>query len=116
MTSSKVQKRIMRRKRIRSEISGTAERPRLSVFRSNKYISVQAIDDSKASSVTIASANSKDIAKGTPLEKATEVGKTIAEALIKAGITTALFDRGGFIYTGQIKAVAEAARAGGLKF
>ena len=115
MISSKVQKRIMRHKRIRSEIIGTSERPRLSVFRSNKYISVQAIDDSK-DSITVASATSKDVAKGTPMEKATVVGKTIAEALTKAGVTTALFDRGGFIYTGQVKALAEAAREGGLKF
>jgi len=115
MTSSKVQKRIMRHNRIRSEIEGTPERPRLSVYRSNKFISVQAIDDSKAS-VTVASASSKDIAKGTPMEKAAEVGKTIAETLTKAGVKTVVFDRGGFIYTGQVKALAEAARSAGLKF
>jgi len=116
MKPTKIQKRNMRHKRIRSEIEGTSERPRLSVFRSNKYISVQAIDDSKDISKTIASATSKNVAKGTPMEKATVVGKTIAETLTKAGVTTALFDRGGFIYTGQVKALAEAAREGGLKF
>lgn len=115
MTSPKVQKRIMRHKRIRSEIIGTTERPRLSVYRSNKYITVQAIDDSK-DSVTLAFATSKNIAKGTPMEKAAEVGKTVAELLVKQGVKTALFDRGGFIYTGQVKALAEAARAAGLKF
>ena len=105
----------MRHKRIRSEIEGTPECPRLSVYRSNKFITVQAIDDSKES-VTIAAASSKNVSKGTPMEKASEVGKTIAETLTKAGVKTVVFDRGGFIYTGQVKALAEAARAAGLKF
>lgn len=105
----------MRHKRIRSQVSGTAECPRLSVYRSNKYISVQAIDDSSDSN-TIASASSKNVSKGTPIEKAAEVGKTIAETLTKAGIKKVVFDRGGFIYTGKVKALADAAREGGLKF
>jgi large subunit ribosomal protein L18 len=115
MNTSKVEKRIMRHKRIRSEISGTPERPRLSVFRSNKFISVQAIDDSKES-ITVASASSKNVEKGTPMEKAAEIGKNIAETLMKNGVKTVVFDRGGFIYTGQVKALAEAARSAGLKF
>ena len=104
-TSAKIQKRAVRRKRIRATVSGTAERPRLSVFRSNTAIYAQLIDD--VTGKTLAAANNKDAVKG---------GKDLATKAKAAGITKAVFDRGGFPYTGRIKALADAAREGGLTF
>ena len=103
--------------RVRKKISGSEARPRLSVFRSNKEIYAQLIDD--ISGKTLASANSrnKSIANsGTKVEKATEVGKAIAQAAKAKGIETVVFDRGGNLYHGRIKALAEGAREGGLNF
>jgi len=104
--------------RIRAKISGVAQKPRLSVFRSNKDIYVQLIDD--ASGVTIAAANSRqaDIAAqaGTKIEKSILVGKALAEKAKALGIETCVFDRGGYLYHGRVKAVADGAREGGLKF
>jgi large subunit ribosomal protein L18 len=111
--SSKTQ-RIRRRARIRSKVFGTSEMPRLAVFKSNKHISVQAIDDTKA--VTLASVHSRDIKKGTLLEKSSEIGKMVAEKLKAKNVTSIVFDRGGFMYTGCVKALADGAREGGLKF
>lgn len=111
--SQKTAKRIRRHARVRSLVSGTPTRPRLAVFKSNKYVYAQLIDD--VSGVTLAHATSLK-GKGTGVERATLVGKTIAEAGKKAGVTTVVFDRGGFIYTGQVAALAESARAAGLKF
>ncbi len=118
MAFSKKERRIKIKRRIRGKISGTPETPRLSVFRSNKQISVQLIDD--VNSKTLASATSllKDIAeqKTTKSGKATLVGKLIAKNAIDVGITNVVFDRNGYLYHGKIKALAEGAREGGLKF
>ena len=98
---------------IRKKVSGTSERPRLAVFRSNKEIYAQLIDD--VSNVTLTSASSAD-SKGTKTEQASSVGKLIADNALKAGISSVVFDRGGFLYHGRVKALAESAREGGLKF
>ena len=103
--------------RIRRVVKGTAERPRLSVFRSNKQIYAQLIND--ADGVTIAAASSavKDFAvKGKKVDIAKEVGKQIADKASQAGIKAVVFDRGGFLYHGRVKALAEGAREGGLQF
>lgn len=109
--------RLHKHVRVRGKISGTAERPRLNVFRSNSNISAQLIDDVKG--VTLASASSleKDFgkAKGN-CEEARKVGKLIAERALEKGITEVVFDRGGWIYHGRVKELAEGAREGGLKF
>ena len=101
------------RYRIRKKISGTPDRPRLSVFRSNKYIYCQLIDD--VNGVTIASADSKSIG-GSNAESAKEVGKLIAEKAKTKNVETVVFDRGGNLYHGRVKALADAAREGGLNF
>jgi len=110
--------RKSRHRRVRAKISGTNTIPRLNVFRSNKNISVQVIDD--VAGVTLASASSQDkdlnIANGGNTEAAKIVGKAIAEKCLAANIETVKFDRGGYIYHGRVKAVAEAAREAGLKF
>lgn len=112
----KVVRRQKLRWRIRTKITGTAQKPRLSVFRSNKDIYSQLIDD--VNGVTLAAANSrqKDIqaAKGTKAEQSFNVGKTLAEKAKALGITTCVFDRGGYLYHGRVKAVADGAREGGL--
>lgn len=109
----KTQNRIARAKRVRARMEGTATKPRLSVFRSNTHISVQAIDD--VHGVTLVSAHDGS-ASGTKSEKATIVGNKVAEALLSKGITECVFDRGGYLYHGRVKALAEAARTAGLKF
>lgn len=109
--------RLKRHKRIRGKISGTAQRPRLSIFRSNKNIYAQIIDD--VAGVTLASASTLDksvSAEGTKLEQAQAVGKAIAEAAKKNNITTVVFDRSGYLYHGRIQALADAARENGLEF
>ncbi|CAG9467660.1 unnamed protein product [Pedinophyceae sp. YPF-701] len=104
--------------RIRNKVSGTAERPRLSVYRSNKNIYAQVIDDVEGK--TICSVNSLqlkgELSTGATVDAATTVGKKIAEAATAAGVTKVSFDRGGFVYHGRVAAVAEAAREGGLTF
>jgi large subunit ribosomal protein L18 len=114
----KVIRRQKLRWRTRTKISGTAPRPRLSVFRSNKDIYAQLIDD--ATGTTLASANSrqKDIAAqgGNKVEKAAMVGKDLAAKAVALGLGTCVFDRGGYLYHGRVKAVADGAREGGLKF
>lgn len=114
MTQNKNTKRIRLKAKIRSRIQGTKERPRLSVFRSNKFIYAQVIDD--VSGKTLTQASDVKAKKGTKTERAKEVGKTIAEVCLKEKISQVVFDRNGFKYTGRIKLVADAARAGGLKF
>ncbi|MFT3701480.1 MAG: 50S ribosomal protein L18 [Agriterribacter sp.] len=115
---AKVIRRQKIRYNIRKTVVGTAERPRLSVFRSNADIYAQLIDD--ASGVTLASASSRDkdikALKATKVELSTQVGKAIATKASSLGISSAIFDRGGYLYHGRIKAVAEGAREGGLKF
>jgi len=107
------EKRVRRHKRIRARVSGIAARPRLAVFRSNKFIYAQLIDD--VSATTIAAANDMD-AKGTKTERATAIGNEIAKIAKSKNITSIVFDRGGFRFTGRVKALADAARAGGLQF
>jgi large subunit ribosomal protein L18 len=109
--------RARRHRRIRRRIYGTAERPRLVVFRSNQGIQAQLIDDAEAK--TLASAGHthlKKTFKGSKSEQAAEVGKLLAANAKKAGIETVVFDRGGYLFHGRVKALADAAREGGLKF
>ena len=115
---SKKDKRQNIRYRIRRTIQGTADSPRLAVFRSNKQIYVQLIDDVNGHTIVTASSKEKSIEakKGTKIEKAKLVGALIAEKAKEAGISVVTFDRGGFIYHGRVKALAEAARETGLKF
>jgi large subunit ribosomal protein L18 len=107
-----------RQSRTRYKISRTADRPRLSVFRSGKHIYAQIIDDLKGATVASASTNEKGdkVAKSYNTEAAATVGKKIAERATKAGVKQVVFDRGGYIYHGRIKALADAAREGGLEF
>ncbi len=105
--------RERRHRRVRASVSGTATRPRLAVFRSNKYVSAQLIDDEKGA--TIAAAHGKAFG-GTLTSQASAVGKAVAEAAQKAGITAVVFDRGGYAYAGQVKGLADAAREAGLTF
>ncbi len=105
--------RARRHARVRAKISGTAERPRLAVFKSNRFLSIQAIDD--VAGKTLAAAHGREFG-GSLTAQAQTAGKAIAERLQKAGATTVVFDRGGYAYTGQIKALADAARAAGLNF
>ena len=111
----KVAQRIKRHKRVRARVSGTANKPRLAVFRSNTSVYAQMIDDEAA--VTLCAATDiKNTAKMTKTEAAALVGKELAEKALALGITECVFDRGGFMFHGRVKAVAEAARAAGLKF
>jgi large subunit ribosomal protein L18 len=107
-------KRKRRHARVRAKISGTETRPRLSVFRSNKAIYAQLIDDVNA--VTLVSANDTAVKKGTGIERAAQVGADIAKQALAKKIDTVVFDRGGYLFAGRIKALALAAREGGLKF
>ncbi|MBQ5461324.1 MAG: 50S ribosomal protein L18 [Bacteroidaceae bacterium] len=100
--------------RVRNKISGTAERPRMSVFRSNKQIYVQVINDEEQK--TLVAASSLGLEASNNSEQASKVGELIAKKAIEAGITTVVFDRNGYLYHGRIKAVADAARNAGLKF
>jgi large subunit ribosomal protein L18 len=108
------QKRLRIKRKVRSTISGTEIRPRLSVFRSNAHIYAQLIDDTKG--VTLASATDIKAKKGTKMDSAIEAGKRLASAAKAKGITAVVFDRNGFKYTGRIKALADAAREAGLTF
>ncbi|MGY3792623.1 50S ribosomal protein L18 [uncultured Aquimarina sp.] len=118
MAFSKDLRRLKIRKRIRGTVSGTEQRPRLSVFRSNKEIYAQIIDDVTGKTISAASSRDKDIAaaSGSKAEKAGLVGKALAEKAMKAGVETVSFDRGGYLYHGRVKSLAEGAREGGLKF
>ncbi|NER16188.1 50S ribosomal protein L18 [Spongiivirga citrea] len=118
MALSRTDRRQRLRYRIRKTISGTATTPRLAVFRSNKEIYAQVIDD--VNGVTLASASSRDKeiakAKGNKTEIATLVGKAVAEKATKAGVEKVAFDRGGYLYHGRVKSLADGAREAGLKF
>ena len=116
--NSKVSARQKIRYRIRKKISGSAVKPRLSVFRSNKDIYVQLIDDSNGSTIAAASSRQKDIAaqKGNKVTTSKMVGEAIAKKSQELGIKDVVFDRSGYLYHGRIKAVAEGAREGGLQF
>jgi len=113
-TDIKVQKRKRLHKRIRAKIAGTLARPRLNVFRSNKFIYAQLIDDESAK--TLASTSDVKIKKGTKAERAGLIGKAIAEAAVALKIKNVVFDRAGFKYAGRVKILADEARKGGLKF
>ncbi|MBV7391361.1 50S ribosomal protein L18 [Enterococcus sp. AZ103] len=108
--------RQKRHMRVRKQISGTAERPRLNVFRSNKNIYAQLIDDVAGVTLASASALDKDISGGNKTEQASAVGKLLAERAIEKGIKVVVFDRGGYLYHGRVQALAEAARENGLEF
>lgn len=105
---------MRRRARVRSQVAGTAEKPRLSVYRSNQFVYAQLIDD--ASGITLVSAHDMKMDSGTKLERAHKVGMSIAEQAQKKNITSVVFDRGGRKFWGRVKAVAEGARSGGLQF
>jgi large subunit ribosomal protein L18 len=112
---TKRQARVRRHRRVRGKIAGTAERPRLVVFRSNRGISAQLVDD--ASGRTLASASSKGVsASGSKIEQANAVGKALADSAKKAGVDSCVFDRAGYLFHGRVKALAEGAREGGLQF
>ncbi len=113
MAFSKESRRNKIRRRVRATISGTSEMPRLAVFRSNKEIYAQLINDIDGK--TIAAASSMDV-KGTKIEQAGAVGKAIAEKSIAIGVSKVVFDRGGYLYHGRVKALADGARESGLKF
>ena len=118
-TKDKQEARLRRHFRVRKKVAGTAERPRLAVFRSNKHISAQVIDDRSGRTLAAASTVEKDLrdAGGTGNKAAaTAVGKLVAERAKAAGVTSVVFDRGGFQYHGRVAAVAEAAREAGLEF
>jgi large subunit ribosomal protein L18 len=113
--STKILRREIRRRRVRSVVSGTSQRPRLSVFRSLSQIYAQLIDD--VSGKTLASANSLEVkGKGTKSELATKVGELIAKKALDIKVSSVVFDRGGYQYHGRVKALAEAARNSGLEF
>ncbi|MFN8223476.1 MAG: 50S ribosomal protein L18 [Gaiellales bacterium] len=108
--------RLRRHRRVRGKVSGTAERPRLAVFRSNRGMFAQLIDDESGRTLASASWLAARSFKGTKTEQAAEVGKALAAGAKAAGITTCVFDRGGYLYHGRVKALADAAREGGLEF
>ncbi len=111
---TKIERRIKIKYRIRKKVSGTAERPRMSVFRSNKQIYVQVIDDTKGK--TLVAASSRGLDAMPKKEQAAKVGELVAKKALEAGITTVVFDRNGYLYHGRVKELADAARNGGLKF
>ena len=117
MALTKLERRLRIKKRIKKHVIGSAKRPRLSVFRSNKEITAQLIDDVNGVTLVSYSSASKEVkGKGTKSEIAKEVGKLLAEKAIKSGLESCAFDRNGFLYHGRVKALAEGAREGGLKF
>lgn len=113
LATSKGAKRAIRHKRIRATVSGTPERPRLAIYRSNRFVSAQVIDDVKGH--TLAQAHGREF-KGAQSAQAAAVGKAIAERAKTAGVSTVVFDRGGYSYAAQVRALADAAREGGLTF
>lgn len=117
MAVSKTDRRTRIKKGIRKKLTGTAERPRLSVFRSNKEIYAQLIDDDKANTLVAASSRDKEVdSKGTKSEIAEKVGELLAKIAVEAGYEKVAFDRNGYLYHGRVKSLAEGARKGGLKF
>ncbi|MGN0069367.1 MAG: 50S ribosomal protein L18 [Prevotella sp.] len=114
MTTKKVERRIKIKYRVRKRVNGTAERPRLSVFRSNKQIYAQVIND--ITRTTLVSASSLGLETMPKIQQAAKVGEMIAEKAMSAGITSVVFDRNGYLYHGRVKELADAARKGGLNF
>ena len=115
-TLSTREARERRHRRIRGKVAGTAERPRLAVFRSNRGISAQLVDDLEGRTLAASSWLNLERFKGSKVEQAAEVGKLLAERARQAGIETVVFDRGGYLYHGRVKALADGAREGGLRF
>jgi large subunit ribosomal protein L18 len=113
---TKREARLRRHRRVRSKIQGTAERPRLAVFRSNRGIFAQLVDDASGRTLASAGWTTIDAVEGSKTEQANAVGKALAEAAKKAGIERCVFDRGGYLFHGRVKALAEGAREGGLQF
>ena len=117
---SRTKIRVNKHKRVRNRFSGTAERPRLAVFRSNNHMYAQIIDDTVGNTLVAASTLQKDVKASLEhtdtVEAASQLGTVIAKKALEKGITTVVFDRGGFVYQGKIKALADAAREAGLKF
>ncbi len=113
-TNSKTVKRVVRHRRIRAKISGTSSVPRLSIFKSNKFIYAQLIDDEAGK--TLASSSGMTIKAKNKTEQAVKVGEDLAKKAAEKNIKKVVFDRGGFIYTGRVKAIADAARNAGLSF
>ena len=118
--TDKNKERVIRHKRVRRKVSGTTERPRLNVYRSLNEIYAQIIDDTKGVTLVSASTKDKDLAKSleklSKSEQAKVVGKAVAEKAIAKGITEIVFDRGGYLFTGRVKALADGAREAGLRF
>jgi large subunit ribosomal protein L18 len=113
---SKRQARMRRHRRVRAKVEGTAERPRLVVFRSNRGIFAQLVDDASGRTLAAASWTALAGSSGSKTEQASEVGKALAKAAKAAGIERCVFDRGGYLFHGRVKALAEGAREGGLQF
>jgi len=111
---TKPQTRLKRRRRVRAKISGTAQRPRISVFRSNRGISAQLVDDISGRTLAAVAWTEAPLRGKAPMEQASEAGKLMAERALTAGVSTAVFDRGGYQYHGRVKAFAEGVREGGL--
>ena len=109
-------RRLKRRRRVRAKIHGTAERPRISVFRSNRGVFAQLVDDDAGRTITAVQWTEAELRSLKPMEQATEAGKLLASRAKAAGIDSAVFDRGGYQYHGRVKALAEGAREGGLIF
>jgi large subunit ribosomal protein L18 len=109
-------RRLRRRRRVRAKVTGTAERPRISVFRSNRGIFAQLIDDDSGRTLASASWTEPDLRSLSPMDQARRVGALLAERAGAAGVQTAVFDRGGYKYHGRVKALAESARESGLAF
>ncbi len=114
--TTKRQQRLRRRRRVRAKVRGSAERPRLSVFRSNRGISVQVIDDDSGATLAAARWTEDELRKLAPMDQAKRAGELIAERAKAAGVEACVFDRGGYRYHGRIRALADGAREGGLKF
>ncbi|MQA76371.1 MAG: 50S ribosomal protein L18 [Solirubrobacterales bacterium] len=114
--ATKAQQRLRRRRRVRAQIRGTAERPRLSVFRSNRGVFAQLVDDTTGTTVAAVNWIEKDLRDLEPMEQAKRSGELLAERAKAAGVQTCVFDRGGYRYHGRVRALADGAREGGLNF
>ena len=113
---TKTQARLKRRRRVRAKVHGSAERPRISVFRSNRGIFAQVIDDESGRTLASVNWTESDLRSLKPMEQAAKAGQLLAERAKAAGVETVVFDRGGYQYHGRVKALAEGAREGGLNF
>ncbi len=113
---TKPQKRLRRRRRVRAKVHGSKERPRLSVFRSNRGVFAQLIDDDAAHTIAAVNWTESELRGLSPMEQAKKAGELIAKRATEAGVSTCVYDRGGYRYHGRVKALADGAREGGLKF